>query len=298
MDNESVDKVFQLGLQAGIARSEQDGTPYVLIPEKAQVVSIEQLLPEPVRARALVTTDTLESFIIYVQDFGDPTLTRLFAGPSESPIFEAVLDYHGETKPQWGEHRVKHVPQFSEEWKRWIGIDGRALAQRDFAHFLEDNFGDVARPDGATLLEIAKTLSAKTNVDFLSGVNLDNGTSKLTFAEEMDARAGRSGELTVPNTLELGLPIFKHGERYAIPARLRFRIEDREVQFTVEIPNRHKLLDKVWNEAIERVEKGSNYPVLRGRAQMGGQPLYNPATDSFAANQFTHNTNTAVAVRR
>lgn len=269
-ENTETEKVFQLGLLQGNAHRESNGVPYVLVPESAQVVSIEQLLPAPVRRRATVTCDELDSFTLYVNEFGEEGHTRIFAGRPESPSLLAILDYHGvdADEARWNEHRATFAPRPTEEWKRWCSIANQRISQADFARFLEDNILNVMEPDGASLLEIAHSLNAKKDVEFHSTVNLNNGTSALRYVETMTTTGG-NGEVVVPNALVLGLPIYQGGENYKVNARLRFCLDEREVFFTVEIPNRHLILERIWKELVAKVEKDTSSTVIRGGLSSG-----------------------------
>jgi len=119
------------------------------------------------------------------------------------------------------------------EAKAWLDIDGKALTQVQFAEFLEDNAGAIVSPDQADVVEVARTLQAKKDVQWKSGQRLQDGTVDLVFNETIQAKAGERGDLSVPETLVLRFPLWEGCEPEDFKARLRYRINDGQLVFVV-----------------------------------------------------------------
>src|SRR5690349_17056203 len=116
----------------------------------------EKLLAAPLRKRALVRLRDSESFIDYVKRHGsldDCTIWCLANYVEGRVAFTAIINDNGSlpTASAWRDHKASFTPEFSEEWRRWTGLNKKQMTQTDFAAFLEDNLRDVAAHDGSNL---------------------------------------------------------------------------------------------------------------------------------------------------
>src|SRR5690606_39206608 len=76
------------------------------------------------------------SFVGYVNDFKTDK-TRIFCS-FETTKFVAVFDYHDKDgDPAYCHHVAHYTCPVSEQWAAWCLIDGRPVAQKLFADFLE-----------------------------------------------------------------------------------------------------------------------------------------------------------------
>lgn len=218
------------GMEAGEAkRSDIDSTPYAVIPEGASLHSLEHLQRVPARIRAGVELQTVESWIAYVNKFKDDR--SVVFGCPERLTLDAVIDYHDPGDPAWCEHHAHYVAPKAPEWKLWRGASGKAMAQADFAQWIEDNLVDIVNPPGADLLEMARAFRAKKDVEFVSVVDMHNGTRQLTYNQEVTGQSARRENLTMPTQFDLGIPVVFGGARYAVVARLRYRLHDGKLMF-------------------------------------------------------------------
>ncbi len=108
--------------------------------------------------------------------------------------------------------------------------NGKREAQMEFAEFIEDNAPDIVEPDSATMLEVARDLSAKTDVDFASAIRLQNGQVQFKYSEQIKGTYG-SGNLDVPERFTISIPVHIGSERVGITARLRYRIASGKLTF-------------------------------------------------------------------
>lgn len=280
-------------VRAGEARvmtvhSPDGGSAEVLVlPSALRVQSIAQYVDEgrdaPRRARGTAELTTLASFIAHVNLFKNPD-SCIFADRSGSkPALVAVLDYnrHGpEGAPRYGQHRTRYAFPLSEEWLAWKAASGSALAQDRFAAFLEDHLTDVADPANASptailfaglfgcsfasasrLLELSRGLSVNVGARVQSHVSLATGETSIAFAT---AHADETGApLKVPGAFLLGIPVFRGGALYQIPARLRYRVAT-NLTWSFEMYRADAVFDHAIDEACEAAASETELPVFMG----------------------------------
>lgn len=271
----NVQAVIDLALAIAAAQTAQaDGIPYTVVPQGAQVRLLEDTLPSPTAVRATVAMGDLASFIRYLNGFGDSQATQVFASVTEKGAsFQAILDYHrkgatGLLVASWCRHRALYLCPQTPEWKRWQASSGEAMNQEEFAEFIEESERDLVKPSAADMLEIALTLQAKTNVEFSSAVRLQNGNVQLRYQEATTATAGATGQLLVPEKITIGVALFEGGPRYAIDARLRYRLNGSKLSFVYQLINPHLVVKDAFDEMCKVVEGETKLkPFLGGASQ-------------------------------
>lgn len=245
-----------------------EGKPFLVLAPGQSVVNLEHLLPAPISRRGTVTLNSTEDFCKYVAAYGETI--ALFANPYGHQV-TAFLDYHGTGKegaPSWCEHRAVLQLRLAPEWAAWTGKNGKALDQVSFAEFLEDNLPDIAEPAGADVLEAAKHLEAKRTVEFTSGVNVGNGAVQLAYIENIEAQG--KGHVTIPTQFTLGLPLYEHGPRYEVKAKLRYRIQDKRLTFTFILDRPQKIAEQAFADVLKLIEKRTGHVPLMGSASIPG----------------------------
>jgi uncharacterized protein YfdQ (DUF2303 family) len=222
-------EALKLGQQIGEPKS-VGGVNYAVIPSDSKIQSLEMFqhsdyAERPHRKKGTVKVLDAASFIEYYGLFSDEH-SRVFADETKSRVL-AVLDYHGtgENAPRWGQHRLTLDLRYSEEWAAWTGRNGQArkMTQVEFAEFMEDNAPDIVNPNAATMLEMARTLQAKTDVDFSSAVRLNNGQVQLKYTEQIKGTYG-NGNVDIPEEFTIAIPVYVGTPRVTIRARLRYRL--------------------------------------------------------------------------
>lgn len=240
-----------------------DGVPFVIVPTGYNVQRVEDTLVLPTRHRGTVAVRDVGSFIAVVQDY-KRDCTRLYRTVNP-PRFLAVFDDHAGDQPRWGQHRADYACPLSPEWATWTKANKQAMAQADFAQFIEDNLIDIVHPAAADMLEVSRTLQAKKNVNFASGIHLPNGQQEFTYQEDIKGTAGTKGQLTVPEVFNLGIPVFEGGPRYEIKCRLRYRISDAgKLALWYDIERAHKVLEHAVEELRLRVEADTGLLTING----------------------------------
>ncbi len=255
MDNSqatvSSDHIAQLAV-SGIGIREIEGVPHLILPPGYKVQDFAELMPAPARMKEQLTVQDVVSFVDYFQLFANDS-TIIFANENKSTI-TAVFDYHQPNKPSHCGHKSTLKLTHSDEWGAWLRHNNTQMSQRQFAELIEDNIKDVRTPDGATLLEIAKTLQATKKLSFRSSQELQNGQVQLTYNEEIDGQAGSTGQLQIPHEITLGLRVYKGQEGYSVTARLRYRITDGALTFSYHINNVEKILEDAFATVVTQIK--------------------------------------------
>lgn len=252
MDNEAIVKA---GMLIGDIRSIADGGKFVVIPADAQVRDIAEYLPAPPYPKVSVAAKTVDTLIAYVNRHKTET-TSIFAD-IDGGAMTSVIDYHSaENDAHHAAHRVRFTAQLADEWKTWMSIDGKEQSQDAFARFIEENRVDVVTPDGATVLEIAKTLEAKKKVNFKSGLRLEDGSVDLAYSEDVSASGGLSGKLSIPTEIVLGIPVFYGGDRYRMTAFFRYRIDEGRLKLKVDLHRAKHIRDAAFDAILKKVGEG------------------------------------------
>ncbi len=252
---------FQNALNAGamLGHVKQAGdVPFAVIPADAKIADLDRMLAAPTRKKGTVTLRDTNSFIDFVNAERTEN-TRIYT-TTEPPSFTAVFnDCAG-----WKDHRAVYSCPLSVEWKAWTAQSGRQMSQEQFAQFIEDNLPDIAEPPAAEMLEISRSLEAKKKVNFASGIRLSNGQNELTYEEEISGTAAK-GKLQVPELFTIGVPVFEGDARYAVQARLRYRIGEKgHLSMWYELVRPHKILEDAVKNIRAQVAKQTSVPMFNG----------------------------------
>ena len=221
----------------------------------------------PINPAGTLTLLTPESFGIALMDHRD-SRTKVFADNEKSEI-TAVFDFledggvkekklRAEWSTGWGQLRA--AISFTEsrklkEWRKTL----EWMTQVEFANFLEDHLEDVITPSGQELLSIATDLEASSSGGFKGKVNLDNGSVRLSYQDDVETT------VEVPRNLTLGIPLFEHGDRYKLGARLRFVISGGMVKFRLLFTNLQDAKDQEFERIVQEIEEKTSQPIYRGR---------------------------------
>lgn len=256
---------IQAAIDAGMTLAEVRDvgeTPFVVLPSGASVQDLSKFLLAPPRKTGTVTLSDVASFIAFVKAECTED-TRLY-GQFIQPVFTAVINDHG-AAPGWRDYRATYACPLSVEWRTWSGKSGQQMNQEGFAQFIEDNLPDIAVPTAAEMLEISRSLEAKKKVNFASGIRLSNGQNELTYEEEITGTA-QKGKLKVPEEFQIGIPVLEGGIRYAVNARLRYRIADGgKLSMWYELIRPHKILEDAVAAVCSEIEQKTSMPVFNGK---------------------------------
>lgn len=247
--------LIEAGKKLGHADLRQIGDKPVIVLERNQTIEdLERLLPAPTRIHESITLTEVRSFIDYWQSYADDS-SVIFAD-LEGKKFRAVFDYHTPGEPAWGDHTATLSCRLSTEWKVWAEKNTKPFDQASFAEFIEMNALDIVSPDSAEMVQIALTLQAKTDIDFKSGVRLQNGQIQIAYQENIKGTAGENGQLQIPEKFELGIRVFQGGEKYKVEAYLRYRIREGKLAFFYQLIRPERILEDAFELVKKQVAEG------------------------------------------
>lgn len=222
----------ELGLPRGLGPDGEIWT--VATPEgwHREFFTTEPAMATPMRARGEVLVHNAASFAGAVtqrqaEELGAPVI---YADEEHLALVAVLNDDYG-LGAGWRDYRVRLVLKRSPEWSAWRALDrataeGRLSGQEDFAEFVEDHLGDVVEPAAADMLEMAQTFHATVSSKFRQGARLRDGRRQVSFEEDIDAKAGETGEMVLPGTVRLRLRLFVGGGPVDTTARLRYRLRE------------------------------------------------------------------------
>lgn len=197
--------------------------------------------------------------------------SRIFADP-ESVTLTAIMDYHygaSEAPAGWREHRASFTMTITKDWATWLAGDGKKMNQIDFATFIEDNTPDIYKPkdsqlpDAATMLETARELQAKGEVEFASHTRMQDGRQKFIYTDSTTATIGK-GEMSVPEEFLIRLIPYVGSGSVEVKARLRFRIAGGKLTFWYDLFRPHKIKEEAFASALARIEEACQTTILIG----------------------------------
>lgn len=187
-----------------------------------------------------------------------------------------VIDAHEKTDgtipgARHEQHRVEYAVLLTDAWKAWREHDGKLLGQTDLAEHFEARSIDIVKPSAADMLELAQSFHATTSASFESSKRLSDGQSQFEHRENIDATAGKKGQLTIPASFELGLKPFEGADAFKVTARFRYRITNGVLRIGYKLDRPEDVLRQAFLSVVENVEEGIaekgidlNSPIFRG----------------------------------
>lgn len=249
---------------------------------------LDQYLERPLRRKGTATLLTTESFIAHVDRYGTMDGSAIFADPAPArPTLTAVYDYHdrgADADADWCEHRAVLALRMSDEWKAWLAVHEKDLAQADFAEFLQDRIGDVivvdtgetriaemaamlgARIGGAQqIMKLSRGIEVRQQIAVKNAVTLETGEVTVQFAENQLGEDG--GPITTPTLFFITIPVFYAGVPYQIPVRIRYRIRGGQLIWSLHLYRHDRVFDDAFAGVLAQVREATEVPVLMGSCE-------------------------------
>lgn len=229
-----------------------------------QVIDLEAVRDEleyrhrPRRKKGTYRVHDADSLVAYLAKHADAD-SEVWADTVEAKIV-GVIDAHRQEAIGDGqrheEHRVEYAVLHTKSWKAWIANDGKLVDQSTFAELIEDRSLDIVRPSAADMLELAQSFRATTDVSFKSSKRLGNGERQFEFREQVDAGAGRDGQMEIPETFDLALQPFEGAERFKVTARFRYRINNGHLAIGYKLERPEDVLREAFLDVVGKVQSG------------------------------------------
>jgi uncharacterized protein YfdQ (DUF2303 family) len=246
-----------------------DGREFLLVPTGFTEKEISDphglKLTTPRYIHQGVTVQALDSLVEYVNSFKTPN-TMLFADIMANSI-TALIDYHSkDQKAQNVAHRVTMALPFSEEWKLWTSIDGKMVGQLEFARFLEENHPDIAQPNAAELIEMARDLHAARNIKFSKVVRTDSDNENFT-AEDATTLGSRStgNSVELPRQFTVRIPVYFGEEAIDISAFLRWKVGDEGMTLGIKLWRPEHVRQAMFKQIVVGAAEHTNVTAVFGK---------------------------------
>jgi uncharacterized protein YfdQ (DUF2303 family) len=257
-----------------------DNRVFALVPNGPGESRLEQIttaeagpLPIPQAVFQRPGVQDVDSLIAYANRFKNAN-SALFANIAQNRIV-AVIDYHaaadtatGKVAPNLLGHSAMLDIPYSEEWKTWIGIDGKLVRQLDFVRFIEDNAPDITSPSAADLIEICRDMQSLRKVNFTNVVRTaSNSAEKFEYTNENNVNA--KGGVEIPTAFDLALPVYFNGAIKAIKARLRYELDDGTLKLGIKLLRPENLRQETFREIVEQVRSETALTTVYGQPGNG-----------------------------
>ncbi|WP_439392367.1 DUF2303 family protein [Bradyrhizobium sp. PMVTL-01] len=213
-----------------------------------------------------VEVQALDSLVDYVNAFKTEE-TMLFADIMANSI-TALIDYHGKDQTAANvAHQVKMALPFSEEWKLWTSIDGKMMGQLEFARFLEENHPDIAQPNAAELIEMARDLHAARNIKFTKVVRTDSDNENFT-AEDTTTLGSRStgNSVELPRQFTVRIPIYFGEESVDLSAFLRWKVGDEGMTLGIKLWRPEHVRQAMFKQIVVGAAERTSLTAVFGKA--------------------------------
>lgn len=236
-----------------------------VVPVDSNVVLIdtEQYEDGPWRKKGRYAVHDADSFVGYFNKHA-AIEAEVWADMVNSRIVGVCNAHSAGDAAGWEDHRVTYAVQQTLAWQAWVALDGKLLDQSRFAEHIEDRTVDIVDPSAAHMLELAQTFQATIGVSFESSKQLSSGERQLSYRENVDAKAGKAGQLDIPQAFKLALRPFEGADLFGVTARLRYRITGGQLAIGFRLERPEDVLREAFSSVVEQVEEGVSVPVLRG----------------------------------
>lgn len=266
LTKEAIDRIAALGHAPKI---ESGGDiPFAIAPQGFSVLNLEEFFPPEVTKQHIKLSEAA-SFIAYVNRFKTPNTIILARVDDTEGTFGAIIDYHAPDAPGRTLHRVMYPIQSTKEWEKWMANNGQKKGQIAFATFLEETQELFTEPAGAELLELVLNLEGKQHVNFTSAHRLDSGKNALQYTEEVTLKGAmqpslKEGALEIPKEIVASIAPFYGAPPATVKARLKYRIESRNLQLWYETIAPHKIMRDALDRVVKQITEGTKIVPLLG----------------------------------
>lgn len=252
-----------------------EGRPDIVLVATRDGNLVTEHQPHPTYTRT-VRVATVAALTTYCAPFrtasldadADPDWLRstLWANGDDKTV-TVILDDHNTARPGWGDHRAVLKLDYSDPFKAWHTIHSKQqVPQDEMADFLEEHAHEVTDPHGADLLELARTFTATVSGQFARSRNALNGTTQLTWVEEVDGRGGKASDLTVPNEITITVPLLHGQQPRPITCRFSYRVRSGQLTLGLKILRLQELVAEEVTAAARTASDGLDLEVIEGIA--------------------------------
>ena len=277
----------------GLGRGLPDNVPVLWDRHAQKVISVldEVKAARPTLERkGTASVTTLSSFIDLVNRHKDSDSVIFAKTDWPDPKLTAVIDYHkaGEDhEARHGAHRIVYTFPLTDAFKVWVGFNGKAMKQADFAEFMEEHAAELSAPDQyeintfeksfkerfgtpAEILDLSRHLEVNVGAKMKSAVRNASGERQMVFETEHTNASGQP--IDIPGIFIVSVAPFLAGdsepEVVRIPARLRYRAGGGEVMWFYQLYRWEDFLRERVQGDLTRATKETALPAFEGAPEM------------------------------
>lgn len=231
---------------------------------------------QPRRARGTITVHDGRSFC--------RALTQRSPGPdaadyepvlyadAEHAALVAILNDDGHDGSGWRDYRIALALRPTPEWTRWK--NGQGLGdQGRFAQAIEDGEDEIVDPSPALMLEIAQTFSASVGSKFGQATRLKDGRRQLSYVENIEANAGETGNLVLPDEFLIRLAPYVGADEVDVRCRIRFTVRAAQLQIGYVLVHPEKVEADAFDVVLAEVQATSGQEAIAGPAPSPAAPI-------------------------
>ena len=238
----------------------------------------------PERRKGTASALTLLSFNELVNRHKDDSSAVFADIISHEPKLTAVIDYHElDGVARFSQHRIVYKFPLSDEWKIWVGVDGKGLPQQAFAEFLEDRISDISLAtdaekafyEGKLLVKfgtpsainiLSRGLTININSVVANAVTLQSGEGQIVFEEKHTDAKGKP--LDIPGLFMIDVPLFFGGASIRVPVRLRYRKQGGMLMWSFALYNPKLFVKNALEGDLGVVREATGLPVFEGSPEV------------------------------
>lgn len=219
-----------------------------LVDKNDEVTVLTGLMALPVRPKLAISVRSLPDLVSVInretKALGETYEGRGFAEIRDgNPRFLWILDAEQEGQVGWRQMLVRLDPQVSRRFADWRRASNTWMSQAEFGDFLEDNYEDVMGEDAAKLLTIARNLEATQTSKFTSSSRPEIGDATIHWETETN-----TGDISIPQSFQIGLPLYSHTEPYKLLCSLKLRVREGTAKFLFKITNQDQVILDIFEE--------------------------------------------------
>lgn len=242
--------------------------------------SLEKLQDTPYRKKGMAKFTVMESFVSYVNKHKRPNSTiyaKANSSEKNQPLtVTAVFNDHtpevnGIAPAGWQDFRAVLVPDISHEWSTWSSKDGKGMSQFEFAQFIDDNVKDISSsdgyPTGTEMLKMALAFELSQDKRIKSAIRIQSGGTNIEYVDDDDAATVE--RMKAFDKFMLGIPVFWHGQAYAVEAKLRYRVREGKLTLWYDLVRTDVVMDDAVEHILSQITSGTESEILYGEISRG-----------------------------
>lgn len=228
---------------------------------EVQLIEDPDQREHPHRITGTRTVADLPSFLAELDRRPLDTDSTLW-GNADRGVITAIYNDHDGHTAGWRDDQLVLQLKPDADWVKWHQLSGKFMRQVEFGDVVEDLLHTVVSPDQADLLEIIDSVRASTKGEFENSIVRANGSQTVQYNTEVTTRAGRTGQLEVPQTVTLKLrPWEGHEVTYEVQAYFRLRIEGNALQLAIKLKPTRQIVRDAWFDVTSKVTETIDKPV-------------------------------------